>query len=108
MNWGVHLCMAVTALFMLGYGIHLCQLTWYNTMLNSPTCASHRVYADPPRGLLTFLFLSRSLDRRPAEDRRHVQRPAASSNRWTSSFFLLFHVLCALAVPVAYALASRP
>src|SRR5690349_13190169 len=32
MKWGVHGCMTVIAAFMLGYGVHLCQITWPNTM----------------------------------------------------------------------------
>jgi TRAP-type C4-dicarboxylate transport system permease small subunit len=58
MTWGVHLCLAVTALFMLGYGIHLCQLTWYNTMAEFPGLRVGIVYMPIPiGGLLTFLFL---------------------------------------------------
>jgi TRAP-type C4-dicarboxylate transport system permease small subunit len=58
MTWGVHLCMAVTALFMVGYGMHLCQLTWYNTMAEFPDLRVGIVYMPIPiGGLLTFLFL---------------------------------------------------
>ena len=58
MTWGVHLCLAVTALFMLGYGVHLCQLTWYNTMAEFPGLRVGIVYMPIPiGGLLTFLFL---------------------------------------------------
>jgi len=58
MTWGVHLCLSVTALFMLGYGIHLCQLTWYNTMAEFPGLRVGIVYMPIPiGGLLTFLFL---------------------------------------------------
>ena len=32
MEWGVDACMALTACFMLGYGAHLCQITWNQTM----------------------------------------------------------------------------
>src|SRR5229473_3509765 len=58
MTWGVHACMALTALFMLGYGVHLCELTWYNTMAEFPDLRVGIVYMPiPVGGLLTFLFL---------------------------------------------------
>jgi TRAP-type C4-dicarboxylate transport system permease small subunit len=58
MTWGVHLCMAITAVFMLGYGVHLCQLTWYNTMAEFPDLRVGIVYMPIPiGGLLTLLFI---------------------------------------------------
>ncbi len=58
MTWGVHLCMAVTAVFMLGYGVHLCELTWYNTMAEFPDLRVGIVYMPIPiGGLLTLLFI---------------------------------------------------
>jgi len=58
MLWGVNICMAATALFMLGYGVHLCQLTWYNTMAEFPALHVGIVYMPiPVAGLLTLLFL---------------------------------------------------
>ena len=55
---GVHACMAVTALFMLGYGVHLCEVTWYNTMAEFPALRVGIVYMPIPiGGLLTLLFL---------------------------------------------------
>jgi TRAP-type C4-dicarboxylate transport system permease small subunit len=36
MEWGVYACMLLTAAFMLGYGIQLCQLTWGNTIAEFP------------------------------------------------------------------------
>src|SRR3989440_11554447 len=55
---GVHLCMALTAVFMLGYGVHLCQLTWYNTMAEFPDLRVGIVYMPiPTGGLLTLLFI---------------------------------------------------
>ena len=58
MTWGVHACMALTALFMLGYSVHLCELTWYNTMAEFPDLRVGIVYMPiPVGGLLTFLFL---------------------------------------------------
>jgi TRAP-type C4-dicarboxylate transport system permease small subunit len=58
MLWAVDACMAATALFMLGYGLHLCQLTWYNTMAEFPTLSVGIVYMPiPVAGLLTLLFL---------------------------------------------------
>jgi TRAP-type C4-dicarboxylate transport system permease small subunit len=58
MTWGVHLCLAITAVFMLGYGVHLCQLTWYNTMAEFPGLRVGIVYMPIPiGGLLTLLFI---------------------------------------------------
>ena len=58
MTWGVHACMAITALFMLGYGVHLCELTWYNTMAEFPALRVGIVYMPIPiGGLLTLAFL---------------------------------------------------
>ncbi len=58
MLWGVDACMAATALFMLGYGIQLCQLTWYNTMAEFPALHVGLVYMPIPiAGLLTLLFI---------------------------------------------------
>ena len=58
MTWGVHLCMTIVAAFMLGYGIHLCQLTWFNTIAEFPWMSTAFVYAPiPVSGLLTLLFI---------------------------------------------------
>ena len=58
MLWGVDACMAATALFMLGYGVQLCQLTWYNTMAEFPALHVGLVYMPIPiAGLLTLAFL---------------------------------------------------
>jgi len=58
MTWGVHLCMFAIAAFMLGYGIHLCQLTWFNTIAEFPWLSTAAVYAPIPiGGLLTLLFI---------------------------------------------------
>ena len=58
MIWGVHACMALTALFMLAYGVRLCELTWYNTMAEFPDLRVGIVYMPIPLGgLLTLLFL---------------------------------------------------
>jgi len=58
MEWGVDACMAVTALFMLGYGIQLCIVTQYSTMAEFPAVSQAIVYMPIPiAGLLTLLFL---------------------------------------------------
>lgn len=58
MLWGVDLCMALTASFMLGYGIQLCRTTWYQTMAEFPGIKQGIVYMPiPVAGLLTLLFL---------------------------------------------------
>jgi hypothetical protein len=49
--------MALTALFMLGYGAHLCQLTLVPDDGGIPGLAGARLPADPVAGLLTLLFL---------------------------------------------------
>lgn len=58
MTWGVHACMTLTAAFMFGYGIHLCQLTWGNSMAEFPGLSVGVVYMPIPLGgLLTLLFI---------------------------------------------------
>jgi TRAP-type C4-dicarboxylate transport system permease small subunit len=58
MLWGVDLCMAATALFMLGYGVQLCLVTRYSTMAEFPGLSQAVVYLPIPiAGLLTLLFL---------------------------------------------------
>src|SRR5260221_12748625 len=58
MLWGVDACMAAAVLLMLGYGIQLCQLTWYNTMAEFPALHVGLVYMPIPiAGLLTLLFI---------------------------------------------------
>ncbi|MBL8286804.1 MAG: TRAP transporter small permease [Rubrivivax sp.] len=58
MLWGVNLCMGLTAAFMLGYGAHLCQVTWYQTLAEFPGLKQGIVYLPIPiAGLLTLLFL---------------------------------------------------
>jgi TRAP-type C4-dicarboxylate transport system permease small subunit len=58
MLWGVDACMTITALFMLGYGVHLCQLTWGNSMAEFPSVSVGVVYMPIPiGGLLTLLFI---------------------------------------------------
>jgi TRAP-type C4-dicarboxylate transport system permease small subunit len=58
MLWGVDLCVGLTAAFMLGYGLHLCQITWYQTLAEFPGLKQGIVYLPIPiAGLLTLLFL---------------------------------------------------
>ena len=58
MLWGVDGCVGLTAAFMLGYGAHLCQITWYQTMAEFPSLKQGIVYLPIPlAGLLTLLFL---------------------------------------------------
>jgi len=62
MTWSVHACMAITALFMLGYGVQLCATTWHNTMAEFPDLSVGVVYMPiPVGGLLTLLFLIEKL-----------------------------------------------
>ena len=58
MLWGVDACMAATALFMLGYGAHLCIITQYQSMAEFPGLSVGIVYAPIPlAGLFTLLFV---------------------------------------------------
>jgi TRAP-type C4-dicarboxylate transport system permease small subunit len=58
MLWGVDACMGATALFMFGYGVHLCIITQYQSMAEFPGLSVAIVYAPiPVAGLLTLLFL---------------------------------------------------
>jgi TRAP-type C4-dicarboxylate transport system permease small subunit len=58
MQWGVHACMLSIALFMVGYGVHLCLLTRDNTIAEFPWLSVGIVYMPIPiGGLLTLLFI---------------------------------------------------
>ena len=58
MEWGVHACMLLIAVFMLGYGVHLCQVTWGNTIAEFPWLSTGVVYMPIPiGGLLTLFFI---------------------------------------------------
>jgi TRAP-type C4-dicarboxylate transport system permease small subunit len=58
MLWVVDVCIAATALFMLGYGIQLCLITQFQTMAEFPWLSVAFVYMPIPiAGLLTLLFL---------------------------------------------------
>jgi len=58
MIWGVHACMALTGGFMLVYGVHLCHVTWQNTMAEFPALRVGIVYLPIPiAGLFTLLFI---------------------------------------------------
>jgi TRAP-type C4-dicarboxylate transport system permease small subunit len=58
MLWGVDLCMATIALFMLVYGWHLCIVTWPNTIAEFPWLSVGITYLPiPAAGFLTLLFL---------------------------------------------------
>ena len=58
MLWGVDACMATIALFMLVYGVHLCIVTWPNTIAEFPWLSVGITYLPIPiAGLLTTLFL---------------------------------------------------
>jgi TRAP-type C4-dicarboxylate transport system permease small subunit len=58
MVWAVNTCMATIALFMLGYGVHLCIVTWPNTIAEFPWLSVGLTYVPiPSAGLLTLVFL---------------------------------------------------
>ncbi|MBA3252851.1 MAG: TRAP transporter small permease [Pseudomonadota bacterium] len=58
MRRAVDACMGVTALFMIGYGIHLCVITRFQSMAEFPWLSVAFVYLPIPiGGFLTLLFL---------------------------------------------------
>ena len=58
MRWGADACMLATALFMLGYGAHLCWIMQHQSMAEFPTLRVAIVYLPiPVAGLLTTLFI---------------------------------------------------
>jgi TRAP-type C4-dicarboxylate transport system permease small subunit len=58
MQWGVHAGMLLVAGFMLGYGVHLCVVTWGNTIAEFPWLSTGVVYMPIPiSGFLTLLFI---------------------------------------------------
>ena len=80
MQWGVYACMLATAAFMLGYGVHLCQLTWGNSMAEFPGLSVGIVYMPiPVAGLLTLLFIVEKmwLGDPPKTDVMYSDEPAA-------------------------------
>src|SRR5450759_530819 len=66
----VELLMVVMALFMVVYGIRLCQATWYNTIAEFPFLSVGVVYSPIPLGgALTLLFIIEHLTiGRPARE----------------------------------------
>jgi TRAP-type C4-dicarboxylate transport system permease small subunit len=58
MQWGVQVCVALIALFLLIYGARLCEATWQQTLAEFPGLRQGIVYLPIPlAGLLTLLFL---------------------------------------------------
>jgi TRAP-type C4-dicarboxylate transport system permease small subunit len=58
MMWGVNACMLALSLFMIVYGVQLCQITWNQSMAEFPALRVGLVYAPIPlAGVLTLLFL---------------------------------------------------
>jgi TRAP-type C4-dicarboxylate transport system permease small subunit len=79
MQWGVQACMTAIALFMLGYGVHLCLLTRGNTMAEFPWLSVGIVYMPIPiGGLLTLLFIIEKiwLGEPPKTDFMYSDQPA--------------------------------
>jgi TRAP-type C4-dicarboxylate transport system permease small subunit len=80
MEWGVYACMLTIAVFMLGYGVHLCLLTAGNTIAEFPGLSVGVVYAPiPVGGLLTLLFIIEKiwLGSPPRSDVMYSDEPAA-------------------------------
>jgi TRAP-type C4-dicarboxylate transport system permease small subunit len=79
MEWGVHACMLLVAGFMLGYGVHLCVVTWGNTIAEFPSLSTGVVYMPIPiGGLLTLLFILEKiwLGEPPKDDVMYSDAPA--------------------------------
>jgi len=79
MQWGVHACMLLIAAFMVGYGVHLCVVTWGNTIAEFPSLSTGVVYMPIPiGGLLTLLFIVEKiwLGDPPADDVMYSDAPA--------------------------------
>ena len=79
MQWGVHTCMLLIAAFMLGYGAHLCVVTWGNTIAEFPSLSTGVVYMPiPVGGLLTLLFIIEKiwLGEPPKDDIMYSDAPA--------------------------------
>jgi TRAP-type C4-dicarboxylate transport system permease small subunit len=79
MQWGVHACMLLIALFMLGYGVILCHTTWGNSMAEFPSLSVGIVYSPIPLGgLLTLLFIVEKiwLGEPPKSDFMYSDQPA--------------------------------
>ena len=79
MQWGVHACMLLIAAFMLGYGVHLCVLTWGNTIAEFPWLSTGVVYMPIPiGGALTLLFIVEKiwLGDPPKDDVMYSDAPA--------------------------------
>ena len=79
MQWSVHACMLLVAVFMLGYGVHLCQVTWGNTIAEFPSLSTGVVYMPIPiGGLLTVLFIVEKmwLGEPPQDDVMYSDAPA--------------------------------
>ena len=79
MQWGVHACMLLVAGFMLGYGVHLCVVTWGNTIAEFPSLSTGVVYMPIPiGGLLTLLFIVEKiwLGDPPKDDVMYSDAPA--------------------------------
>ena len=80
MQWGVHACMLLVAGFMLGYGVHLCVVTWGNTIAEFPWLSTGVVYMPIPiGGFLTLLFIVEKmwLGEPPKDDVMYSDAPEA-------------------------------
>ena len=79
MQWAVKGCLLLVALFMIGYGAHLCQVTWTNSIAEFPWLSVGVVYLPIPLGgLLTLLFLVEKawLGEPPQDDAMYADRAA--------------------------------
>ena len=81
MLWAVDACMAMAALFLLIYGVRLCETTWQNTIAEFPGLSVGVTYLPIPiAGLLTLLFLIEKvwLGDPPKTDIMYSDAPAES------------------------------
>ena len=79
MQWGIHACMVLVALFMLVYGVILCYTLQGNSMAEFPGLSVGIVYMPIPiGGLLTLLFIIEKvwLGEPPKSDFMYSDQPA--------------------------------
>jgi TRAP-type C4-dicarboxylate transport system permease small subunit len=79
MLWGVDVCMALAALYLLVHGIRLCETTWQNTIAEFPGLSVGVTYLPIPiAGSITLLFLLEKiwLGDPPKDDVMYSDTPA--------------------------------
>ena len=111
LGWFLEVCMLVTNLFMLVWGIKLVQATWYQGIAEFPIVSVGMAYLPIPiGGALTVLFvIERFLTQKffSEPEPETVSQQLDRMRRTAMDVFILvgsFTVVCLLGMPVAYAL----